>query len=101
MQTRKQANTWRPQLLLENDVDVNYRVSEEDPTPLMYAVNSGNSEIVAMLLDRGADTAQTMKAPDYLKMGKKEVNACDFAVRLEKPQLMTLLKCADTSTTAE
>ena len=88
-------------LLVENGVDVNYRVSEEDPTPLMYAINTGNSEIVAMLLDRGADTTRTMKAPDYLRMGKKEVNACDFAIKLEKPEMMTLLGCADTGTSAE
>ena len=88
-------------LLLQNGVDVNYRVSDEDPTPLMYAINSGNTEMVAMLLDRGADITQTMKAPDYLRMGKKEVNACDFAISLEKPEMMSLLKCADTSVTAE
>lgn len=82
-------------LLLENGVDVNYRVSEEDPTPLMYAINSGNTEMAAMLLDKGADTTQTMKAPDYLKMGKTEINACDFAIKLEKPEMMTLLECAD------
>ena len=29
-------------LLLDNGVDVNYRVSDEDLTPLMYAVNTGN-----------------------------------------------------------
>ena len=83
-------------LLLENGVDVNYRVSEEDPTPLMYAINAGNTETVTMLLDKGADTTQTMKAPAYLKMGKTEVDACDFAKRLEKPEMVTLLKCADT-----
>ena len=87
-------------LLLENGVDVNYRVSEEDPTPLMYAINSGNAELVTMLLDRGADTTQTMKAPDYLKMEKREVNACDFAKKLEKSEMMTLLNCTDTATNA-
>lgn len=88
-------------LLLENGVDVNYRVSEEDPTPLMYAINSGNAEMVTMLLNKGADTTQTMKAPDYLNMGKKEMDACDFAKKLEKSEMMALLKCADTTTAAE
>ena len=88
-------------LLLENGVDVNYRVSEEDPTPLMYAINSGNAGLVAMLLDTGADAAQTMKAPDYLRMEKKEISACDFAIKLAKPEMMSLLKCASSGTTAE
>ena len=88
-------------LLLNNGVDVNYRVSEEDPTPLMYAINTGNTETVTMLLDKGADTTQTMKAPDYLKMGKKEIDACDFAKKLEKPEMMTLLECAEANTTTE
>ena len=88
-------------LLLENGVDVNYRVSDEDLTPLMYAINSGNKEVVTLLLKSGADTTQTMKVPDYLKMGKKEVNACDFANKLENREMMTLLKCTDATTTSE
>ena len=80
-------------LLLKNGADVNYRVSDEDLTPLMYASNSGNKEIVALLLENGADVAQMMKVPDYLKMGKKEANACDFASKQEKQEIMSLLKC--------
>ena len=82
-------------LLLKNGVDVNYRVSEEDPTPLMYAINSGNKELVKLLLENGADASQTMKTADYLKMGKKEVNACDFANKLENWEMLTLLECSN------
>ena len=80
-------------LLLENGVDVNFRVSDEDLTPLMYAINSGSEEMVTLLLENGADSRQIMKVADYLKMGKKEANACDFASKLEKPVMMALLKC--------
>ncbi|MET0101889.1 MAG: ankyrin repeat domain-containing protein [Sedimenticola sp.] len=82
-------------LLLDNGVDVNYRVSDEDLTPLMYAVNSGNKELVALLLENGADTSQNMKTPDYLKMGKKEANACDLANKLENQEMISLLKCVE------
>ena len=88
-------------LLLDNGADVNYRVSVEDPTPLMYAINTGNPRMVTMLLDRGADTTQTMQAPDYLNMGKRQVSACDFARQLEKPAMLTLLECADPAKTPE
>lgn len=80
-------------LMIENGVDVNYRVSDEDLTPLMYAINSGNKEIVTLLLDNGADPAKTMKVADYLKMGKKEANACDFADKLKQQEIMAQLKC--------
>lgn len=80
-------------LLLENGVDVNYRVSDEDLTPLMYAVNSGSKEMVTLLLESGADSTQIMKVPDYLKMGKNEANACDFASKLENQEMMSLLNC--------
>lgn len=80
-------------LLLNNGVDVNYRVDDEDPTPLMYAINSGSQEMVTLLLEKGADPAQTMKTAAYLKMGKTEVNACDFALKLEKQKMMALLNC--------
>lgn len=80
-------------LLLNNGVDVNYRVSDEDLTPLMYAVNSGSKEMVTLLLDNGADTTQTMKVANYLKMDKKEANACDLANKLENQEMMDLLKC--------
>ncbi len=82
-------------LLLVNGIDVNYKVSDTDPAPLMYAINSGNNEMVALLLEHGADPKQTMKVADYLKMGKKEANACDFADKLKKQEMMVLLKCAD------
>lgn len=88
-------------LLLENGADVNYRVSEEDLTPLMYAINSGNRPLVTLLLDNGADTTQTMKAADYLKMDKTEVDACDFAGKLENQEMITLLKCNSRSAAAE
>lgn len=81
-------------LLLNNGVDVNYRVSDEDLTPLMYAVNSGNKEMVTLLLESGADTTQTMKAADYLKMGKQEANACDLANKLQNLEMMALLDCS-------
>lgn len=86
-------------LLLENGADVNYRVSDEDLTPLMYAINTGNKKLVTLLLDNGADSTQTMKVADYLKMGKPEVNACDFANRLENRKMMDLLKCTGYSPT--
>ncbi|PVV12302.1 MAG: hypothetical protein B6D72_08245 [gamma proteobacterium symbiont of Ctena orbiculata] len=82
-------------LLLKNGVDVNYRVSEEDLTPLMYAINTGSNKMVKLLLKNGADPKQTMKAADYLKMGKQEVNACDFANKLENKEMLALLKCGD------
>ncbi len=82
-------------LLLKNGTDVNYRVSDEDLTPLMHAVNTGNQEMVTLLLESGADTTQTMKTAEYLKMGKKEANACDLAGKLNNPEMMALLKCAD------
>ena len=85
------------QLLLENGVDVNYRVSDEDLTPLMYAINTGNQEMVTLLLKSGVDTSQTMKVPDYLNMGKKEANACDFANKLENREMITLLKCTEST----
>lgn len=88
-------------LLLDNGVDVNYRVSGEDLTPLMYAINTGNNGMVSLLLERGADTTQTMKAAEYLKMGKEEANACDFANKLEKREVVTLLKCKDATNTTE
>ncbi|MES9944215.1 MAG: ankyrin repeat domain-containing protein [Candidatus Thiodiazotropha sp.] len=88
-------------LLLENGVDVNYRVSEEDLTPLMYAINTGSNKMVKLLLEYGADPEQTMKAADYLKMGKQEVDACDFADKLENREMQGLLKCGDTTAAAE
>jgi len=88
-------------LLLENDVDVNYRVSDEDLTPLMYAVNAGNKEIVTLLLENGADSTQTMDVPDYLKMGKKQANACDLAHKLENQEMMTLLGCTVATASTE
>lgn len=81
-------------LLLDNGVDVNYRVEDEDLTSLMYAINTGNSELVQLLLENGADVTQMMKVPDYLKLGKAEANACDFAAKLKKQEIMQLLKCA-------
>jgi TPR repeat protein len=89
------------QLLLDNGVDVNYRVSDEDLTPLMYAVNSGNKEMVTLLLDRGADSTQTFKVADYLKLDKKEANACDLAGKLENREMMDLLKCTNAAVTKE
>lgn len=80
-------------LLLDNGVDVNYRVSDEDLTPLMYAINTGNKEIVSLLLENGADITQSMKAADYLGMGKEEANACDLAHKLENREMTALLKC--------
>ncbi|MET0074062.1 MAG: ankyrin repeat domain-containing protein [Candidatus Thiodiazotropha lotti] len=88
-------------LLLENGVDVNYRVSEEDLTPLMYAINTGNQELVKQLLEYGADVKQTMIAPDYLKMEKDVVDACDFANKLEKREMSVLLKCGDRTVAQE
>jgi len=88
-------------LLLENGVDVNYRVSDEDLTPLMYAINTGSKEMVMLLLKNGADPMQTMKVADYLKMGKKQANACDFANKLENREMMDLLKCADVTVTTK
>ncbi|WP_316367749.1 ankyrin repeat domain-containing protein [Candidatus Thiodiazotropha sp. CDECU1] len=88
-------------LLLENGVDVNYRVSEEDLTPLMYAINTGSNMMVKLLLEYGADPEQTMKAADYLKMGKQEVDACDFANKLENREMLALLKCGDMAAAAE
>lgn len=88
-------------LLLENGVDVNYRVSDEDLTPLMYAVNTGNKEMVTLLLNNDADPAQTMQVADYLKMGKKEANACDLANKLENPEMMALLKCSEAMATSK
>ena len=89
------------QLLLKNGVDVNYRVSEEDLTPLMYAINNGNKEMVSLLLKHGADPNKTMKVAEYLNMGKKEANACDFAKKLEKQEMMTVLKCPDSTVMAK
>ena len=80
-------------LLLDNGADVNYRVSDQDPTPLMYAINTANTKVVSMLLKSGADPEQKMKAPDYLQMGKQEANACDFADRLNNIEMMALMKC--------
>ena len=80
-------------LLLQNGADVNYTVSDHDPTPLIYAINSGKKEMVSLLLDNGADPAKTMKVADYLKMGKEEANACDFARKLESKEMTALLKC--------
>lgn len=80
-------------LLLDNGVDVNYRVSDEDLTPLMYAINTGNQDLVKQLLEYGADVKQTMVAPDYLKMDKQVVDACDFARKLENREMSVLLKC--------
>ncbi|MCG8015151.1 MAG: ankyrin repeat domain-containing protein [Candidatus Thiodiazotropha sp. 'RUGA'] len=80
-------------LLLDNGVDVNYRVSDEDLTPLMYAINTGNQDLVKQLLEYGADVKQTMVAPDYLKMDKQVVDACDFASKLENREMSVLLKC--------
>lgn len=97
-QTISEENIEAVRLLLDNGVDVNYRVSDEDPTPLMYAINSGNKQMVALLLENGADAKQTMKVADYLKMGKEEVNACDFANKLENREMLTLLECPDATT---
>ena len=97
-QAISEENIEAVRLLLDNGVDINYRVSDEDPTPLMYAINSGNKEMVALLLKNGADATQTMKVADYLKMGKEEVNACDFANKLENREMLALLKCPDATT---
>ncbi|MCG8013147.1 MAG: hypothetical protein JAY64_15800, partial [Candidatus Thiodiazotropha weberae] len=78
-----------------------YRVSEEDLTPLMYAINTGNQELVKQLLEYGADVKQTMIAPDYLKMEKDVVDACDFANKLEKREMSVLLKCGDRTVAQE
>jgi len=96
-QAINEEKTEAVRLLLNNGVDVNYRVSDEDLTPLMYAVNSGNKELVSLLLDHGADAEQTMKAAEYLQMGKKEANACDLANKLENPEMMALLECEATA----
>ncbi|MEW8265864.1 MAG: ankyrin repeat domain-containing protein [Candidatus Thiodiazotropha sp.] len=88
-------------LLLENGADVNYRVNEEDLTPLMYAINNGSNKMVKLLLNNGADPKQTMKAADYLKMGKQEVDACDFANKLENREMLALLKCGGATAAAE
>ncbi len=81
-------------LLVDNGADINYRVSDEDLTPLMYAINTGNKKVVSLLLDKGADPAQKMLAPEYLKIGKKELNACDFADQLKNIEMMALMKCS-------
>lgn len=100
-QAISEEKTEAVRLLLENGADVNYRVSDEDLTPLMYAINAGNREMVRLLLEKGADPKQTMKVPDYLKvsMAKEEATVCDFASKLENPEMMTLLKCKDTNAT--
>jgi hypothetical protein len=87
-------------LLLKYGADVNYRVSDEDLTPLMYAVNSGSRAMVALLLEHGADPAQRMKVPDYLRMGKAEANACDFADKLANSEIRELLGCQGAGNTA-
>lgn len=84
-------------LLLKHGADANYRVSDEDLTPLMYAINSGSREMVNLLLENGADPMQKLKVANYLKLGKAAVNACDFAHKLEKPEMLGPLQCADTA----
>ncbi|MES9927091.1 MAG: ankyrin repeat domain-containing protein [Candidatus Thiodiazotropha sp. 6PDIVS] len=88
-------------LLLENGADVNYRVSDEDLTPLMYAINTGKTALVTLLLENGADASQTLKAAEYLKMDKTEMDACDFASKLENQEMLVLLKCNNMSTAVE
>jgi hypothetical protein len=88
-------------LLLDNGVDVNYRVGDEDLTPLMYAVNSGNEELAVLLLERGADPGQKMRAPDYLQMGGNEADACDLARKLENARMQDLLGCKNPRGAAE
>ena len=78
-----EENAEAVKLLVDNGVDVNYRISDEDLTPLMYAINTGNTKVVSLLLGKGADPAQKMVAPEYLKIGKQELNACDFADQLK------------------
>jgi hypothetical protein len=80
-------------LLLNNGADVNYRVSDEDLTPLMYAVNAGSGKMVELLLEHGANPAQTMKVPAYLQMGKAEASACDFADKLGNGEIRELQGC--------
>lgn len=88
-------------LLISNGVDVNYRVNDDDLTPLMYAINTGNKEMVTLLLKNGADPTQKMKVPEYLKMEKKEANACDFAKTIENQAMITLLKCKNAAANKE
>ncbi len=87
-------------LLLENGADINYRVSDEDLTPLMYAVNTGNKDLATLLLNNGADPAQTMKAAAYLRMDKELVTACDLAEKLNNQEMTALLKCGDMTAAA-
>ncbi|MEW8436458.1 MAG: hypothetical protein AB2629_20770, partial [Candidatus Thiodiazotropha sp.] len=65
------------------------------------AINSGSNKMVKLLLNNGADPKQTMKAADYLKMGKQEVDACDFANKLENREMLALLKCGGATAAAE
>lgn len=92
-QAINEEKTEAVKLLLNNGVDVNYRVSDEDLTPLMYAINTGNKELVNLLMQHGANPDLTMQAPDYLKMDTEKANACDFARKLEKHDFLSLLRC--------
>jgi hypothetical protein len=40
-----------------------------------------------------------MNVPDYLKMGTKEANACDFAHKLEQQEMIDILECTSSSAT--
>ena len=80
-------------LLLANSVDVNFRITDEDPTPLIYAINSGNTNMTLLLLDNGADPSRKMKVPEYLQMEKAEADACDFAHKLANNEMISPLKC--------
>jgi len=88
-------------LLLENGVDVNYRVSEADPTPLMYAINTGNPEMVTMLLDKGADVTPVMQIPAGMNVGTGSMDACGLANQLQQTEIIGLLRCGDGKTPIE
>lgn len=61
--------------LLAGGADMNKQNWLSDRTPLMLAANSGDTEMIKVLLNRGADTCRTVKYSDNettQRIGRKE-----------------------------
>lgn len=58
-------------LLAHPDIDVNQKM-KDDATPLFLATNKGHTDIVKLLLDKGADPKPATDGPTPLELATKQ-----------------------------